>query len=403
MRSAPSAVTTRAKVSSILAVAAMTAAIACRGGEGPNTDGLGAWGEVRLVEDLRIGLSEGAEEYLFGTIGAIVQLPDGTVVILDSQVPIIRRYDAEGVYMHDIGRGGEGPGEYTRVQGLVLLPDRDVAIWDSGNNRITVFAPDGTYVRSFSAGDGGYYSGSTLRVDREGNLYMYNVDRENAVAGQFPPRAYFKVSPSGERLGKITVPDDEADTPGFVFATREGRLSNFATRVLHTFATTGHLVVGHNATYSFTVQGDGETLFEVTHPWEPVPLKPEEKAEWEAWVQYFTNNARERGDDPPDYTPIPDTKPAFMDLHAGVDGTIWVRRYAEAHDRNRPPRPADDPRPSFDWWQLPTLDAFDEEGTFLGSVELPNETWVSALHSDWIWTVQPNEDEENVAVRYRIE
>ena len=37
------------------------------------------------------------------------------------------------------------------------------------------------------------------------------------------------------------------------------------------------------------------------------------------------------------------------------------------------------------------------------TIELPNETWVVAYHRDWLWTVQPNEDDESVAVRYRIE
>jgi hypothetical protein len=92
-----------------------------------------------------------------------------------------------------------------------------------------------------------------------------------------------------------------------------------------------------------------------------------------------------------------------MDLHAGVDGTVWVRRYAQARKIDRPPRPPDDDRPPFSWRQPITLDAFDEEGEFLGTVELPNDTWVATLHREWIWTVQPNEDEESVAVRYRLE
>lgn len=358
-----------------------------------------------LVEDLRIGVSRGAEEYLFGRIGGIVQHDDGTVSILDTQVPAIRHCDAEGVYLDDIGREGQGPGEYSdRIQGMMRLPDDNLAIWDSGNQRISIFAPEGTLVDSFAAGTGGFYSASTLHVDDRGNFYVYVTDRSEPLReGEFPPRVYLKYSPDGERIGKVLVPDDQAETPGWVFATREGRLRNFTHHTLHTLTSSGHLVVGHNASYSYEVQRDGETVLEVTHPWEPVALEPEEKAEWDAWLEYFESRARENDREVPDYAPIPDTKPAYMNLHAGEDGTVWVRRYAKARKRDRPPREPDDPRPTFNWWQPITLDAFDEEGAFLGTVELPNETWVSALHRDWIWTVQPNEDEESVAIRYRIE
>ena len=150
----------------------------------------------------------------------------------------------------------------------------------------------------------------------------------------------------------------------------------------------------HRLQYDYTILGIAEDMQAAVSA---------EKAEWDAWLEYFESRARENDREVPDYAPIPDTKPAYMNLHAGEDGTVWVRRYAKARKRDRPPREPDDPRPTFNWWQPITLDAFDEEGAFLGTVELPNETWVSALHRDWIWTVQPNEDEESVAIRYRIE
>lgn len=384
-------------------VLSLTVALAACGGASPEPE---PPGELAAVEDLRIGMSQGPEEYLFGRIGGIVQHDDGTISILDSQVPVIRQYDAEGTFLRNVGREGQGPGEYSgRIQGMQRLPNDSFAIWDTGNTRITIFASDGAFVDSFHSGTNGYYSGSTMRVDHEGNFYLYTVDHSAPLReGEFPPRVYLKVSPTGEHIGKIAVPDDDPDTPGWVFSTREGYLTNFTHQTLHTLTSSGHLVVGHNGTYSYEVRDDGETLLEVAHPWEPVPLEPAEKAEWEAWLEYFENRAREDEREVPDYAPIPDTKPAFMDLHAGVDGTVWVRRYARARERtDRAPRPPDDPRPTLNWWQPITLDAFDAEGEFLGTVELPNDTWVSALSRDRIWTVQPNEDEESVAVRYRIE
>jgi hypothetical protein len=139
-----------------------------------------------------------------------------------------------------------------------------------------------------------------------------------------------------------------------------------------------------------------------------VALHPEEHALWTDRQDRIQNRPPPSGfvnaPEPPTYAPIPETKPAFMAIRPGEDGTIWVRRYAEAHQRtDLPPRDPGDDRPLFDWWQYPTYDVFGAEGGFLGTVELPHDTYVLWYHADVIWTVQPDEDDEDVAVRYRIE
>jgi hypothetical protein len=92
-----------------------------------------------------------------------------------------------------------------------------------------------------------------------------------------------------------------------------------------------------------------------------------------------------------------------MEIWPGESGTIWVRRYAEAQERDRPPRPAGDERPQLTWHQYPTWDVFAGEGGFLGAVELPYDTRPVFMTNEYVWTIQPNEDGEDVAVRYRIE
>ena len=105
----------------------------------------------------------------------------------------------------------------------------------------------------------------------------------------------------------------------------------------------------------------------------------------------------------PKYPPIPVTKPAMEALWPGEDGTVWVRRYAVAHERtDLPPRDPDDLRPRLTWWQYPTFDVFGAEGQFLGTVVLPHNTEIRWFHSNYIWTVQPDEHDEDTAVRFRI-
>jgi hypothetical protein len=397
-----------------IAAAALLATFACAGappGEG-GSDGLPA-GATRLTEDLRIGVTEGADEYLFGRIGYIVQHTDGTIFIADTQVPIIRRYDAQGVFMHTVGGEGEGPGEYRDIQGMKLAPDGNLAIWDVQIRRITVFRPDGAWIRDFPGDSGIHTSALTFQTDHQGNFYLYTTIRPGGMRinpttrevqqGPPPVNGFHKYSPDGELLETIEMPSDESDTPGYVLSTPAGFLHNFTTRTDSTISSFGNVVVGQQATYALEFRDSGgNVLFAVEHNWEPVPLEAEERAQWTAWNEYTQRRIAEMNMEE-EYAPIPATKPAFMELWPGENGTIWVRRYAAAHERERPPRPAGDERPQLTWFQYPTWDVFASEGEFLGAVELPYDTRPVFMTRDYIWTIQPNEDEEDVAVRYRIE
>jgi hypothetical protein len=57
------------------------------------------WGEnVQLVEDLRIGALDGADEYVFGRISMVAARKNGTIHTVDVQAPVILQYDSTGVY-----------------------------------------------------------------------------------------------------------------------------------------------------------------------------------------------------------------------------------------------------------------------------------------------------------------
>jgi hypothetical protein len=54
------------------------------------------WGEaVQLVEELRIGSLDGAEEEIFGRITGVAIGPERTVYVADEQVPVIRQFERD--------------------------------------------------------------------------------------------------------------------------------------------------------------------------------------------------------------------------------------------------------------------------------------------------------------------
>ena len=369
------------------------------------------WGPTRIVEDLRIGQYEGPSEYLFGSIAAIAQHPDGSIFIGDAQVPLIRRYDAEGNYMHDVGGEGQGPGEYQALQGMKLLPDGNLAIWDPQSRRVTVMTPDGDWVKDFPAGSGLRSGSPTFWVDFGGNFYVLTYQLAEGESAAFPPRLLLQYSPDGELIDSIEAPSRESDTSPMMVGTREGYLPNFTQYSVMTMSKAGHLVVGRTGSYAFDIGAGDTPVARVQHDWESVLIHPQEAAQWNARQEHIEKRIRERPASgfvntppPPEYVPVPETKPALMDIWDGEDGTIWVRRYAEARDTaDQNQSQTEEERPPITWRQLPTFDVFSGDGEFLGTVELPNDVYVASFHTDYLWVIAGDEHDEDVAVRYHIE
>ena len=92
---------------------------------------------------------------------------------------------------------------------------------------------------------------------------------------------------------------------------------------------------------------------------------------------------------------VPDSKPAFSGLLTGSDGRIWVLRDGVAYEVEDPDY---DPANPYDteirWRQEQLLDAFQADGTFLGTVILPRDLdWRVPLflRGDTMWAVMRDE------------
>lgn len=363
------------------------------------------WGEKpQIVEELRIGQLDGPDEYVFGRIGALAVRADGNIIAVDAQVPVIRQYDANGRYVRDIGREGAGPGEYRQVVGIHILADGRLAILDPGNTQISIYDSTGAFMTSHRV-EGSYGAGAFV-VDTLGNFWIRQLDqtrlqtREGRLAAQQDvPRIFTQISPSGEVLGSIDIPPEERTGRSFVLMTSEGRREYFPEFRAHALSNRGYLVAGHNRTYALDLFLPGGRGRRITRTVEPVSLRGGERAQWEAMVRY-AENLIPGG---PAYPPPPRTKPVFRTLTVDRDGRIWVERYVEAIKTEPEPREPGDERPLREWREPPTFDVIQPDGTFLGTVVLPRDTY-AYVRSGWhIWGVYSGELREPYIVRLRIE
>ena len=102
---------------------------------------------VRLTELWRIG--EEDDDVVFGQIGGMVVDDDGRLYVPDLQARQIAVFSSSGEFLRNLGREGEGPGEFREPSGLVVLSDGLIGVVSAQPPAIVCFqASDGEFVRN---------------------------------------------------------------------------------------------------------------------------------------------------------------------------------------------------------------------------------------------------------------
>lgn len=101
----------------------------------------------------------------FANILDAVQRADGGTYVADQALRDIRAFTREGRFDRVIARSGRGPGEVGYVTRLQLLTGDSLAFVDANNRRLSVFAPDGHFVRQVLFPR--FANGSTVRISAQ--------------------------------------------------------------------------------------------------------------------------------------------------------------------------------------------------------------------------------------------
>ena len=126
---------------------------ATRGGSDAHSAPIGeiAVGDPALLTVGTLGLSDDSlTEYIFAGIQGAKRLSDGGIVVADDGSKQVRRFDSTGRHLWSTGQRGEGPGDFRDVR---LLPectnDTVVTVLDIQLDRITELDGDGDFLRSW--------------------------------------------------------------------------------------------------------------------------------------------------------------------------------------------------------------------------------------------------------------
>ncbi len=404
------------------ALLAVTVTAACSGDpsakwEGSITDSAGVavvrnpatglWGPSdawTLTEELRIGSAEGEPEYQFGLLlpaRSIGIASDGRIVVFDAQGQHIKVFTPDGKYERTIGRAGNGPGEIGPGQQsqLLLTPGDTVFLSDMGNQRVSLFLLDGTFVRSFplnlaagipirweNAADGQIvaqmrpFPGATAVPD---SMDAITVRRLDGTVGDTLMRV-----PSGKTFSMT------GGLPEWNFFVPEPLWTLWGQKILYAVNDNYHIGVYN--------QGTLERVIE-----KPFTLDPVTDADQLPMKEALRKLVLAQGAPPQLATQLVTTRmhfapnyPAFAQMLAGPFGTILAQSVVPVSKLSA------EERENFDFLSgsmgSREWDVFDDQGRYLGQVTMPPRFQPIVFQGTDIYGIQRDELDVQYVVKLAV-
>lgn len=355
-----------------------------------------------LTHDLRIG-GLSAENHGLTYVSDVEVDAQGRVYVAQSQEKTIRVYDDTGTFLRAIGRGGAGPGEFRRVDGLGIAAGGVLAL-DQASNRLTMFSRDGKFIRQWSAPRYDYPPGSYETAPRtalkDGSLVVIPVYRsqQDSEPARVPILVFDSAGGFRSSAGTLSVGDRSVRA-------QSGRLVAVMPQPVSTHTLWGiardapavllvNRSIGENADEQSRFEvvkisaASGDTLFSRAYrvPTQPIPAETIER-ERDREIDQTTASR-----------PFPRTIIAelyrngwqFPPFQAPVDrvvgsedGTVWLRRGSFGQMEST-------------WWVL------DRSGTLIASLTAPTDLNVLRISGTHVWGTQRGQFDQFHVVRLAI-
>jgi len=331
--------------------------------------------QAELVEELAIGRSEGDPRYVLGNVRSLWYTGD-RIYILDQAIPALRVYADDGRHLFDMGRMGNGPGEFREPRSLAVDPvSGRIFVRDGSVGRLNIYSPNGDPLEHWPV-RGGFGTGRQLVMTSEGYLYTlvlisYDADPLKWRYGMA------RCTPTDAVLDTIPVPVFDFE-PWRLTASHEGRSGwipvPFSPQIVYALTPGRRMVAGVSDRYRFDIRDPDGSILRIERPSSRVPIEPEEADWYERWATASRTRVQ------PGWVwngpPIPRYKPAFEAFTGDTVGRIWVLRPGPGRILDNGVEDSPDPSVMYDnprWRDQYFFDVFDARGAFLGSLSIPDD------------------------------
>ena len=358
------------------------------------TQGNGRWGPPRdAIEVLRVPETR---ETTFGAAYVIQATPDGGVVVADTKSLdgfIVRQFDANGKFVRNLGRSGQGPGEYNSAFSFSIdvHPKGAVYIRD-GSRSVSVYGADGKLISTFPLHHNNGSTNEIVAAD-DGSIYL----RAAFARTGFPTDGLQRPLEHYDLSGKLL--DSISSTARWIPQGAEGnqwwRLLRDGRTLFTRTDKVGFMIVEKN--------GSPALVAEVAAS--PVRYLPAEREELQAArnlsVDKCPNAARPR-----ERVVVPEFKQLAGGANVDIDGRLWITRASTS--QKIPPKisascsgPGGSFKAEVTYEQAPVMAAFMPDGTFLGEVRFPLRARVTFV-GNTAWALVPDDDDVLTLVKYRL-
>ncbi len=360
------------------------------------TQGNGRWGPPHdAIEVMRVPETR---ETTFGQAYEIQATPDGGVVIFDTKSldgMIVRRFDANGKFVHNLGRSGSGPGEYRRSNlSIAVHPNGSVYVRDD-NVSVSIWGPDGKLASYFPLA---YNNGSTTEISAatDGSVYVrapFLRTNGSPTGGPGLQRPMFHYDAKGTLLDSISstirwLPEGVEGNQWWK-PLPDGRLLVTRTDKV------GFLIVDQKGRNPMIAEGSGSL----------VPYLKEEREEQQV-ARNLVADKCPNPSRPRERVVVPEFKVPSRGSSVDVDGRIWIGKSATA--LKIPPKisascfgPGGSFKAEVTYEEPPVFAAFLPDGTYLGEVRFPLRARVTFV-GNTAWALVPDEDDVMTLVKYRL-
>lgn len=358
----------------------------------------GGW---QVEEELRIGEADGEAAYRFGRIAGVDADGRGRVYVLDQQAAEVRVFDADGRFLHTIGRKGEGPGELSdAAAGLFVGAGDTILVPDTRLRRVNRYLPDGTSAGGFPIP---MTEGHTVRWQMTPSGLLAQQIRSASLSGEEDEEPRDDVVLLRGTDGTIhdtllTFP------PGEIVRASDGMTSFkfFDAEPTWTVDTHGRIIHGVNVEYNLQVQEPGAGTVRMFR--KPTARKRLTEADRDRILEMLRATLVDQQGNPPTMwemilpsVSFTDYYPAFNEILAGPEGTLWVQHLRTAEEIERAGAGLDPQSLGAPRW-----DIFDADGRFLGVLELPDRFQPTRIRDDRIYGIWRDELGVEHALRLRI-
>ena len=311
--------------------------------------------------DLKFGSLEGDDPNLiFGDIRGIQVASDGTIYVLDFQAAEVRVFDSDGQYLRTIARRGEGPGEITEANGIIL--SGDTLLWIHDHGKWTIIGVDlaGEEVRRFNKPVMSYTYIWNGVFDNRGRYWRRTSHSDDGFTYPPPPglssgtdRRYHKsYDLSSGAVDSVYL--GESSGLSYTYQDSNGLWQflplRFEASEMIVFNPSGGYWRANSASYRIARTSEGRDTLVVIEAGLPVqPVTDEDRSEYVESILESRPGIRREAEEVAAL--MPDVKPILAGMFVDDEGRLWVQRVT--------PNDA----PAF-------YDRYSGDGDYLGSIRL---------------------------------